>query len=67
MRLESIDAVARAMEEQPNRLSDTINRKRRNQRIRRKLSEHLNISYEILWGEAPPREKAESGAVRAAA
>lgn len=59
LRQETIDLVALAIEESPRRVSDTVNRNRPNRRIREKLSKHLNISYETLWGEAP-REKAES-------
>jgi hypothetical protein len=62
LRRESVDQVAAAIGEKANRISDTVSRNRPNRRIRVKLSEHLNISYEKLWGEVPkaPREKAAS-------
>ena len=53
MREESIDQVGLSICEQPNRISDTISRSRVNERIRVKLSAHLNIPYEKLWGEEP--------------
>lgn len=50
-REEDIKDVATAIREDADRISDTISRNRKNRKIRRKLSEYLNLPYEKLWGE----------------
>lgn len=61
---EDLNEVGKVIREEPNRITETINRYkgRRNERIRVKLSTHLNISYSKLWGEEPLNGKNRVGA-----
>lgn len=45
--------AATAVDEPEPRLSETITRGRRNERVRIKLCLHLNMAYESLWGGEP--------------
>jgi hypothetical protein len=55
IRDEDLNEVGRVIEEEPNRITETINRYkgRRNERIRVKLAAHVNLPYKKLWGEEP--------------
>ena len=66
LREEKIDQVGAAIDEKPNRISDTISRARRNERIRRKLARHLNLGYEALWGEPPAAKRGKGKLAKAA-
>lgn len=50
LREEKIEEIATSVQVDPKRISETIDRRRRNERIRQKLCTHLNLSYERLWG-----------------
>lgn len=45
--------MASAIREDSRRISETVSRARRNERIRIKLCLYLNLGYEALWGGAP--------------
>jgi hypothetical protein len=51
LRGEDIETVGALIDERPNRISDTINYKRINTRIRDKLARHLNLPVEILFDQ----------------
>ena len=51
LRDEDIETVAATIGERPNRVSDTINYKRLNERIREKLARHLNLPVEKLFDQ----------------
>jgi len=53
LRNEDIKGVAIEIGENDRRLSETISRARRNERVRVKLSLYLNMTYEALWGGEP--------------
>lgn len=57
LREETLASIGEVIGEDPDRISDTINRNRRNQRIREKLSRHFNLLHETLWGEGVPAAK----------
>jgi hypothetical protein len=56
LRKETISEVAAAIDETQKRVSDTINETRKNFRVRRKIAQHLGLTYERCWGEFDPRE-----------
>jgi hypothetical protein len=57
LREETVTGLGVVFGEAPNRIAETISGGRANRRIREKLSAHLNISYEKLWGEKPRGEE----------
>lgn len=54
----TLEITAKAIGERDfRRVSETIHRTRKNIRIRRKLSKHLGMPYEELWGEPEPKPR----------
>jgi hypothetical protein len=51
LRDEDIETIAALIGEKANRISDTINYKRLNERIRMKLAQHLNLPVEKLFDQ----------------
>jgi hypothetical protein len=54
LRKESIEDVARAINEPSRRVCETLALTKPNFRIRHKIAEHLGLSYERCWGETEP-------------
>jgi hypothetical protein len=54
LRNETIEELARSIDEHQKRVSDTMNDTRKNFRIRRKIAKHFNLTYERCWGEVDP-------------
>lgn len=51
LRDEDVETVARVIGEKANRVSDTINYRRLNERVRVKLAQHLNLPVEKLFDQ----------------
>lgn len=50
IREEKLEEIAASLQEDAKRISETIDRKRSNERIREKLCDYWNLPYEKLWG-----------------
>lgn len=61
LREEDIESIAAAVNEKPNRVSETINYSRLNRRIRDKLAVHFNLPVERLF-DRPPFVEVRAGA-----
>lgn len=55
-----------AIEVDPKRIPETIDRKRPNENIRQKLCAYLNLPYEKLWGAKPAEQNSDGDEVVAA-
>ena len=53
-----LSIIAKAIEEDPNALSQTVNYLRENKRIRRKFAAHLGMPEDELFDPMPARETA---------
>lgn len=51
LRDEDVETIATVIGEKANRVSDTINYRRINERVRAKLAQHLNLPVEKLFDQ----------------